>query len=408
MKKIILTIIVCLVILKTGQAQSWQLQQQRNNLELSDLHFLDSSNGFIFGDSAIGGALITGVVLKTFDGGTTWNTYTLGNSNYRTTKACVLNANELFSAGRNGGGNDGLFIKSVDGGATWTNPTTFPERLFNVYFINSSTGWVMGKNGLLSKTTDGGINWVSQNVTGEDMFCMKFFNNGTTGILGCGGGELYRTTDGGNSWNAIASNVPDGLLGVDVKGGDAWFCGEAGTIIYSNDYGQTWSTQSSSLPIDFGSVSFADNTHGWMGGMAGTINSTIDGGSLWQSQPSGSSVDISGLSIPDINHGWYCNTDGEIYSFNTATTVSDLTTENPEVIFYPNPSHDFLFLTNNRNQEINVSLINENGQTVKTFDMEACKKTQLDISKLSPGTYQLISVSKSGNRGTVQASVIKL
>ena len=408
MKKIILSVIVSLAGIPFGYTQTWQLHQQRNNLELSDLHFLDSSTGFVFGDSAIGGAMITGVVLKTTDGGSNWITYTLGNSDYRTTKACVLNANELFSAGRNGGGNDGLFIKSVDGGATWTNPTTFPERLFNVYFINSSTGWVMGKNGLLSKTTDGGINWVSQNVSGEDMFCMKFFNNGTTGILGCGGGELYRTTDGGNSWNSITSNVPDGLLAVDIKGNDAWFCGEAGTIIHSSDYGQTWSTQSSALPIDFGSVAFADNTHGWMGGMAGTINSTNDGGSVWQSNPSGSNVDISGLSIPDMNHGWYCNTDGEIYSFNTATSIHENDMHHPELMFYPNPVLDVMYLTNMQNEDINVCIVNEIGQVVSNIDVQACHKIQVDISKLSQGTYQLVYFSNSGKRGAMPALIIKL
>ena len=159
LQKTTLAVFICLSISQFILAQNWQLLHHRDNIEMLDMHFIDQSIGFVFGDSSISGTVITGVVLKTNDGGTSWSTYTLGNPNYSTTKAYALNANEIFSAGRSGGGNNGLFIKSVDGGASWTNPATFGEKLFNVFFINSSTGWVMGKNGLLYKTTDGGLTW---------------------------------------------------------------------------------------------------------------------------------------------------------------------------------------------------------------------------------------------------------
>jgi len=121
MKRSITIILICLSSITLSKGQTWQLHQQRSNLELSDLHFINTSTGFVFGDSAISGAMITGVVLKTPDGRTTWTAYTLGNPNYRTAKAHILNANEIFSAGRNGVGNTGLFIKSIDGGWSWQN-----------------------------------------------------------------------------------------------------------------------------------------------------------------------------------------------------------------------------------------------------------------------------------------------
>ena len=48
---------------------------------------------------------------------------------------------------------------SYDGGATWTNQmgSLGSTTMFKgVYFVNSTTGWVVGENGTILKTTTGG------------------------------------------------------------------------------------------------------------------------------------------------------------------------------------------------------------------------------------------------------------
>lgn len=387
MKKI-LYVITLLLTTQVVHSQNWQLNQLRNNLELSDVHFLNSQEGFFFGDSAISGALITGVVIKTTDGGQTWNTLTLGNPNYRIAKAHVLNSNELFGAGRSGGGNTGLFIKSMDGGNSWISPTTFNERLNNVCFINSNTGWVMGKNGLLSMTTDGGSSWQQQNVTGEDLFCMKFFNS-TTGIMGCGGGELYRTTDAGSTWSPVNSNVPDGLLSISIVGQEAWIAGEAGSIIYSSDFGQTWTVQSATIPVDFTAISFANNTNGWMAGVAGILNSTTNGGTNWQSQTSSCNTDVTGLSVPDVNHGWFCTTDGEIYYFDNTTSLQDLLSSDVQFSIYPNPTVDFINVSTAVTGNFSYFIVDSQGRIVKRMNFNGPGTQTVSTSEFSYGLYKI-------------------
>lgn len=308
--------ILCIISFSFYNVQSqqvWSLNQYRPALEFSDIEFLDAGVGFVFADSSIGA-----IVLKTNDGGQTWSTYELGNPDYSIEKAFFLNASEGYAVGRNGGGNNGLFIKTLDGGATWVNPASFSERVYNVCFLNSNTGWVMGKNNLFAKTSDGGANWTNLNVTGEDITAMKFFN-ATQGVMICDGGEIYITSDAGITWNSSSSGVSDDLTAIAVKNNSAWVCGEAGTLLYSSDYGQTWTIQSAASSIDFNDISFADGSNGYVAGVAGIINQTTNAGNVWQNQNSNCPDEIVGISVPDNNHGWFCS-ENSLYSFVTAPT----------------------------------------------------------------------------------------
>lgn len=91
MKKILLTTVWLIVILISTQAQTWQVHQQRPDLEFSDIKFLNANEGYVFGDSSVNGVFIAGTILKTTDGGQIWTTYTLGNANYKIKKSFFLN-----------------------------------------------------------------------------------------------------------------------------------------------------------------------------------------------------------------------------------------------------------------------------------------------------------------------------
>jgi photosystem II stability/assembly factor-like uncharacterized protein len=49
---------------------------------------------------------------------------------------------------------------TMDGGATWTihqpPPGADTTQFQGVFFLNATTGWVVGENGLILKTTTGG------------------------------------------------------------------------------------------------------------------------------------------------------------------------------------------------------------------------------------------------------------
>ncbi|MEO5569479.1 MAG: T9SS type A sorting domain-containing protein [Bacteroidia bacterium] len=392
-RKIVLIGILQALIFSTAYSQSWMLQLHVPEVEFNEINFVDANTGWAFGDSSFAGTFITGVVLKTNNHGTTWIQQNFGSPDYRIFASSILNLNEIFAAGRDasGSGNTGLFVKSGDGGITWSGSTNFNERLFEVCFINSLTGWVMGKNGLLSKTIDGGNTWSSPiNLTNEDIFDMKFFNS-TTGIMSCGNGELYRTIDGGNSWNPVSSSSNEDLTAISINGGvDAKVCGTGGDIINSNNSGSTWTSQVSGTTADLEDISFYNSTDGFTAGIIGQMRNTVTGGNTWNNFSSNCSYDITALSMINSSSGWFCTSNGDIYSYMNATGINSTDVLQVDFNVVPNPGVDYVEIKISHSLQ-NISEINvrdANGRIViNHLIVENDRNIPLNISLLSRGVY---------------------
>src|SRR4030095_9115247 len=86
------------------------------------------------------------------------------------------------------------------------------------------------------------------------------------------GGAVYRTINGGRTWQQQRSGVDVDLY--DVKFLDAvegWAVGAEGTIIYTSNGGLNWTTQRSNTSHPLERIFFADRTHGWAVGFGGTV-----------------------------------------------------------------------------------------------------------------------------------------
>lgn len=371
-------------------AQTWNLQNQLQNINPSDMHFIDNNTGFIIADSTQNGTFVTTVCISTHDGGQTWSHSSINNANGNTFKCYFLNANEGFIAGRGAGGNSGMFMKTTDGGNTWSSPVIFNERLYNVFFLNSNIGWVMGKNGLLQKTIDGGVTWVTQSITNEDGFCIRFYN-ASTGLFACGGGELYRTIDGGISWQMVTSGTGDNLMSISISGNDAWICGEGGAVVFSNSTGQTWVAQSSNTSLDFNDVAFVSVTEGWLVGLSGEMKYTSDGGTTWVAQTNSSSADILSIEMINSGLGWFLNSDGDLYKYSTPAGLVD-NKNSISVNVYPNPIEEVIHILKSEVSWSNSMLMDVTGKVLYT---SALQKNGMNESlhithlHLAPGIYLL-------------------
>jgi photosystem II stability/assembly factor-like uncharacterized protein len=379
----------CLLHLN-GMAQTWNLQNQFQNIEPGDMHFIDDNTGFIIADSTQNGTFITTVCITTQNGGQSWSHFPLNNANGNTFKCYFLNANEGFIAGRGAGGNSGMFMKTTNGGSTWSAPVLFNERVNNVFFLNASTGWVMGKNGLLQKTVDGGVTWSPQSLTNEDGFSMRFYNL-TTGLFACGGGELYLTTDGGMSWQSVTSGTGDNLMSISISGNDAWVCGEGGAVVYSNTAGQTWVAQTSNTAVDFNDVAFVSATEGWLVGLSGEMKYTSDGGTTWVSQTSSSGADIMAIEMRNSGLGWFLDTDGDLYKYSSPAGIEDIKNAVP-VNVYPNPIEDEIHILKSDVNWSKAVLMDATGKVLYTAVLQRkADHHSVNIShlQLSPGIYLL-------------------
>lgn len=93
---------------------------------------------------------------------------------------------------------------------------------------------------------------------------------------------------------------------------NGWIVGLAGTILHTENGGDTWTVQNSSVTGDLYDVSFTDSSHGWIAGAAGIILHSTDSGSSWTSQQSGVNSSLRSLSFVSENKGWAAGDGGVI------------------------------------------------------------------------------------------------
>jgi len=205
---------------------------------------------------------------------------------------------------------------TADGGVTWTvyDPVSFPEvinlGISMVYPTSANTAYLTGYkrsfgNGGVFKTTNAGATWTrstaSNMFANTASFCnvVYFWNSNTGFVQGDpvnGEFEMYRTTDGGNTWIPISGanidNPLPGEYGVEhgvvftPTGSSVWFKTNKGRLFRSTDQGQTWKALPTFVTdfdsaIDKFSVTFKNDNEGWIIRSNSELYHSTNGGAAW-------------------------------------------------------------------------------------------------------------------------------
>jgi photosystem II stability/assembly factor-like uncharacterized protein len=204
-----------------------------------------------------------------------------------------------------------------------TRPTALTRILFLVAavpFLQSCDG--NGDGGTGVGLTQGG--WVRQNssaigtrVQGLEMA------SASTGFALTLGGQICRTTDGGEAWTRLSTGATDDLRGfafVNTETGCA--VGDRGTILWTDDGGITWRQQTAGDlgPAYFEDVSVQSTTKATVVGQDGMILRTTDGGETWILQPSGSAARILDVDFLDDTIGAALTRDSVLTTVNGGAT----------------------------------------------------------------------------------------
>ncbi len=147
-----------------------------------------------------------GTMRVSTNGGETWTAQNINTSNYAADLHFV-DSSEGWVVGGYGGGN-GFIRHTVDGGLNWTVQTPpVTNHLQHVYFLNSMDGWAAGLGGVVHRTVDGGITWNSAGGIPYDPKAILMVSSTVGWIAGGrsydqgGQGYIYKTENGGDSWD---------------------------------------------------------------------------------------------------------------------------------------------------------------------------------------------------------------
>ena len=188
-------------------------------------------------------------------------------------------------------------------------------RFSDIDYINNSTGWLIDDVGGIQKTIDGSETFVESTYSGRAR-SIDFIDENNGWAVGSSGLIIY-SNDGGVNWSSQTSNTSETLTSVHFADANTgWVVGGSGLILHTNDGGVNWSTQTSNTSNLLLSVHFVDANIGWAVANNGTIIHTTDGGVNWSPQISNTSEWLSFVYFVDANIGWAVGANGTIVRTN--------------------------------------------------------------------------------------------
>ncbi len=379
---------------------SWYQIEVNLSKDLYAVCFVTDSLGYVAGDN---------IVMRTRDGGKTWETVMATTDYY--TDIYFKDADHGWLAG-----SYGTILRTVDGGQNWKLATVAGSTLnwINaIHFLDFQTGFAVGDNSIILKSTDGGLIWeeIYKDPSGfgpplMDVFCLKdtsVFICGDRGILWklnaktnyfrqvtgvsnddlgrkvvheidftdpnhgyalANGGQIIKTTDGGSTWQRLQfPNFENSFLYTlaFANSSEGWIAGNGGEIWYTDDGSTSWqkiSTSFTSANIPTVYFSPTKKQLGWLGTVDGKIFRTKNGGRSWHKILEQSNVQINDIYFYDDSLGWAVGSNGFIV--HTAN-------EGTQWFQQPSPVNTDLYAVHFLNQKIGWA-VGDDGVILHTTD----------------------------------------
>ena len=322
-----------LILHVTNNGQDFAMLETGVQKAIYEVDFATAQDGVAVGQD--------GIVLKTDDGGQTWNRipielplldWQVAQPHYFAVSRGA-DAQHIWAVGP-----VGAIIRSQDGGETWENlslwcdmsfdnfatsdPADDPEStlrlnpcdvtLNGVSFPTNTDGWVAGEFGIILRTQDGGVTWQRQRDVHnlpkytrpelpeeeairqripplyiEDLFLIDVdFRSAQEGYVTGESGTLLQTTDAGETWTNIPSGSFNTLLSVTAAPDDNrsdFATGVLGTLAsVTSDAWQLDENVRQDVLTWIRTASFApDGQFGVACGGKGTVMVTTDSGKSW-------------------------------------------------------------------------------------------------------------------------------
>jgi len=236
------------VLLSDDHGRSWTQVEVPTARMLTAVWFADERRGWAVGHD--------GMIIATVDGGSSWTLQRDGMEQQAELNRLAHEkaAAELARLERDNAATDLLDqarFALEDAEAVLEEPLYAPP-LMDVWFGEAGHGVAVGAYGLYLETRDGGRNWQDRsarldNPDGAHLYAIASPGTGRQLLVG-ETGTMFRSVDGGLSWQTLSPAYAGTLFGALAEPGSERVCvfGLQGNILMSQDFGDSW------MPVDSG------------------------------------------------------------------------------------------------------------------------------------------------------------
>ncbi len=281
----------------SGKGQ-WSTVFDDKDFYLAGLYFFNEDTGFIAGLYIPD---YRGAILKTTDGGMTWDTVHWGEyGSYMPRVMDFINTDTGFATGQ-----DGILWRTFNGGESWMQYgfSFMPMDQRDLVFLDKDHGFVQ-----TGYTTDGGETWTQY----EFGWLWDFAKFGEDTLLAAGDHGIFRTYDKGNTWDTLVYQEDPGFRSISMTDELTGFCIDYHSNIFKTlDGGNTWSLQCPASWFEINHILFPAEATGYAL-LNERVLRTEDQGNTWTPVLFGDDK-IWGFQFLDEQTGYAATADGKLF-----------------------------------------------------------------------------------------------
>lgn len=312
----------------SGLKAQWQPSPAPPGEDIEQIFFVNQQTGYVASH---------GYIFKTTNGGQNWSEiYHPGQINgseiYYFRSMFFTSASTGYVVGQDFWAADYLVMRTQDGGQSWM-PTAIDAGFnvgesIDVDFPNASTGFVATNLGRVLKTANGGNTWTVSNIAasnGAALRALDFPDSQNGYVLNLDSPVLYKTTNGGSSWQSVT--LPKPFYDLQFFNYQIGVAGGQDGLYKTTDAGLTWTLISEKYSNGVQNLQFLDENTGFAFTGDGLCK-TVDGGKTWHVQqvnigyPASVNTGITCLSAVDAQTAWcggYREETGNFFSLMVKT-----------------------------------------------------------------------------------------
>jgi photosystem II stability/assembly factor-like uncharacterized protein len=323
-------------------AGTWTEQTVNSSATLYVVHAVNEQVVWTAGENA--------QVFRTTNGGSEWQARPTPNGSHSAIFAFDANVCVVADA-------SGEFWRTTNGGTSWSPVYDAVTFINGVHFFDAQNGMAVGDPvgnvWVILKTTDGGITWSPSPSAppagpGGGLTRSLSWIGDQVGVFGTSESVIWRTTDGGQSWNQVSMQFQQVAGLVLSPGGIGLAGGDLDALERSTDAGQSWQVITSPTGDRLLTFDWVQGNEVWgMTGFTGHFHST-DGGIGWESYVLGPSYYAEDIDFANSATGWSVGSGsgfiGRIWKYSGGVTAVDaeLSTSPASIISAPNPFTDLV------------------------------------------------------------------